>query len=115
METINNNKILKIKTIKFIELNCYTNKEKNSLKKGFDIWCSGCLGGSWEDEEFSNEFSNNLNWEYFINEFGEILNLDRGSENYEYEQIVINTFKNYQQPLTKQLKKMLNKFIKKTK
>ena len=92
METINNNnKILKINTIKFIELNCYTNKEKNSLKKGFDIWCSGCLSGDWEDEEFRNEFSNNLNWEYFINEFGEILNLGD-----EYYQIIINTFKNHQ-------------------
>ena len=90
MEKINNNtnNTLKIKTIKFIELDCYTIKEKNSLKKGFDIWCSGCLGGSWEDEEFRNEYSNNLNWKYFTNEYGEILNLDN-----DYTQIVINTFK----------------------
>ena len=54
MKTIN-----KVNTVEKVDLSNYTLKQKQSLQKGYDIWCSGCLSGDWEDEGFRNEYSNN--------------------------------------------------------
>ena len=40
----------KVNTVEKVDLNNYTLKQKQSLQKGYEIWCSGCLSGDWEDE-----------------------------------------------------------------
>ena len=60
-----------MKTIKLEELDLtnYTTKQIESLKKGWDIYVSGTLGGSWDDEEWGKENYNNSDYEYFYDTF----------------------------------------------
>jgi hypothetical protein len=61
---------MKTKQIEVLDLTNYTNKEINSIKEGYEIWCSGCLGGSWEDEEFYELNNKNTDYLYFEEVFG---------------------------------------------
>ena len=61
---------MKTKQIEVLDLTNYTNKEINSIKEGYEIWCSGSLGGSWEDEEFYELNNKNTDYLYFEEVFG---------------------------------------------
>lgn len=76
-----------------VDLSNYTLKQKQSLQKGYEIWCSGCLSGDWEDEGFRNKYSNNSDWIFFTNVFGDwLLTKDyKGKVSNRYN-ILINTF-----------------------
>lgn len=88
MKTIN-----KVNTVEKVDLSNYKLKQKQSLQKGYEIWCSGCLSGDWEDEGFRNEYSNNSDWIFFTNVFGDwLLTKDyKGKVSNRYN-ILINTF-----------------------
>ena len=62
---------MKTKQIEVLDLTDYTNKEIYSIKEGYGIWCSGCLGGSWEDEEFYELNNKNTDYLYFKEIFGD--------------------------------------------
>ena len=88
MKTIN-----KVNTVEKVDLSNYTLKQKQSLQKGYDIWCSGCLSGDWEDEGFRNEYSNNSDWIFFNNVFGDLLLTEDYEENERNRyNILVNTF-----------------------
>ena len=91
--------IINNETLKKVDLNNYTLKQKQSLKEGYDIWCSGCLSGDWEDLEFQIKYSNNSNYEYFVNVFRDILDLN----NFDVVNILRNTFSDFEskKPITK--------------
>lgn len=83
----------KVNTVEKVDLNNYTLKQKQSLQKGYEIWCSGCLSGDWEDEGFRNEYSNNSDWIFFNNVFGDwLLTKDYEEEVSNRYNILINTF-----------------------
>tara|TARA_B110000003_G_scaffold189838_1_gene188625 strand:+ start:1073 stop:1501 length:429 start_codon:yes stop_codon:yes gene_type:complete len=65
MKTMN-----KVNTVEKVDLSNYTSKQKQSLQKGYKIWCSGCLSGDWEDEEFRNNNIDNSDWIFFNSVFG---------------------------------------------
>ena len=88
MKTMN-----KVNIVEKVDLSNYTLKQKQSLQKGYKIWCSGCLSGDWEDEVFRNEYSNNSDWIFFNSVFWDWLL----TEDYEEKvsnryNILINTF-----------------------
>mgnify|MGYP006197096757 CR=1 FL=1 len=88
-----NTKTTKFKTLPKLDLSNYTSKQKQSLQKGFEIWCSGCLSGDWEDEGFRNEYSNNLDWIFFNSVFGDwLLTKDYEEEVRNRHNILTNTF-----------------------
>jgi len=88
MKTIN-----KVNTVEKVDLSNYTSKQKQSLQKGYEIWCSGCLSGDWEDEGFRNEYSNNPDWIFFTSVFGGWLLIKDYEENERNRyNILINTF-----------------------
>tara|TARA_R110001606_G_scaffold174016_1_gene320523 strand:- start:61 stop:480 length:420 start_codon:yes stop_codon:yes gene_type:complete len=68
MKTMN-----KVNTVEKVDLSNYTSKQKQSLQKGYKIWCSGCLSGDWEDEEFRNNNIDNSDWIFFNSVFGKWL------------------------------------------
>ena len=88
MKTMN-----KVNTVEKVDLSNYTSKQKQSLQKGYEIWCSGCLSGDWEDEGFRNEYSNNSDWIFFNNVFGDwLLTKDYEEKVSNRYNILINTF-----------------------
>ena len=68
MKTMN-----KVNTVEKVDLSNYTSKQKQSLQKGYKIWCSGCLSGDWEDEVFRNNNMDNSDWIFFNSVFGKWL------------------------------------------
>jgi hypothetical protein len=68
MKTMN-----KVNTVEKVDLSNYTSKQKQSLQKGYKIWCSGCLSGDWEDEVFRNNNIDNSDWIFFNSVFGKWL------------------------------------------
>ena len=68
MKTMN-----KVNTVEKVDLSNYTLKQKQSLQKGYKIWCSGCLSGDWEDEVFRNNNIDNSDWIFFNSVFGKWL------------------------------------------
>ena len=68
MKTMN-----KVNTVEKVDLSNYTSKQKQSLQKGYKIWCSGCLSGDWEDEVFRNNNIDNSDWIFFSSVFGKWL------------------------------------------
>ena len=68
MKTMN-----KVNTVEKVDLSNYTSKQKQSLQKGYEIWCSGCLSGGWEDEVFRNNNIDNSDWIFFNSVFGKWL------------------------------------------
>ena len=68
MKTMN-----KVNTVEKVDLSNYTSKQKQSLQKGYKIWCSGCLSGGWEDEVFRNNNIDNSDWIFFNSVFGKWL------------------------------------------
>ncbi|MDG2052233.1 MAG: hypothetical protein P8J69_00420 [Flavobacteriaceae bacterium] len=68
MKTMN-----KVNTVEKVDLSNYTLKQKQSLQKGYEIWCSGCLSGDWEDEVFRNNNIDNSDWIFFESVFGDWL------------------------------------------
>lgn len=99
MKTTNMKTINKVNKVEKVDLSNYTLKQKQSLKEGYDIWCSGCLSGDWEDLEFQIKYSNNSNYEYFVNVFRDILDLN----NFDVVKILRNTFSDFEskKPITK--------------
>ena len=88
MKTMN-----KVNTVEKVDLSNYTLKQKQSLQKGYEIWCSGCLSGDWEDEGFRNKYSNNSDWIFFNSVFGDwLLTEDYEEEVSNRHNILINTF-----------------------
>ena len=88
MKTMN-----KVNTVEKVDLSNYTSKQKQSLQKGYKIWCSGCLSGDWEDEGFRNEYSNNSDWIFFNSVFGDwLLTKDYEEEVRNRHNILTNTF-----------------------
>lgn len=83
----------KVNTVEKVDLSNYPLKQKQSLQKGYEIWCSGCLSGDWEDEGFRNEYSNNSDWIFFNNVFGDwLLTKDYEEKVSNRYNILINTF-----------------------
>ncbi|GAB5563587.1 MAG: hypothetical protein Wins2KO_06500 [Winogradskyella sp.] len=62
-----------VNTVEKVDLSNYTSKQKQSLQKGYKIWCSGCLSGDWEDEVFRNNNIGNSDWIFFSSVFGKWL------------------------------------------
>ena len=88
MKTMN-----KVNIVEKVDLSNYTLKQKQSLQKGYKIWCSGCLSGDWEDEVFRNEYSNNSDWIFFNSVFGDwLLTEDYEEKVSNRHNILINTF-----------------------
>ena len=83
MKTMN-----KVNTVEKVDLSNYTSKQKQSLQKGYEIWCSGCLSGDWEDEEFRNNNTDNSDWVFFNSVFRDVLDLN----NWDVIKILKNTF-----------------------
>ena len=97
---INNMKTLKLEVL---DLTNYTTKQIKSLKKGWEIYVSGTIGGCWEDIEFNNKNSDNKHWKYFYdtfketdlyinNEYGKISSDEMFSRYDKIQTILMNTF-----------------------
>jgi len=84
MKTMN-----KVNTVEKVDLSNYTSKQKQSLKKGFDIWVNGTLSGLWECEDYFNDYINNSDYNLFWILHEEI-RLEVGKNN--IDDILIKTF-----------------------
>ena len=98
----------RVNTVGKIDLSDYTLKQKESLKKGFDIWVNGTLSGLWECEDYFHDYINNSDYNLFWILHEEI-RLEVGKNN--IDDILIKTFNENRLWSITELKIKLNELL----